>query len=168
MTMSIHIKLDQKQIKALTKKLDGKVKQAQSKIGTNIAAARSMAIEEVKTKIDEDSAEYAGMHPESLERPSDHISFKRFQQPSGSNPFWIVEVAPKDMVGMFMMDGTQEHDIPVEGNSSTPMPMRYPLEGTVAISTAVDHPGIQNPISKAVEQHLQMALRRHIAEIGML
>jgi len=168
MSMSINVKLDQKQIKALTKKLDSKVKQAQAKISTNIATARTLAIEEVKTKIDEDSAEYAGMHPESLERPSDHIAFKRFQQPSGSNPLWIVEVAPRDMVGMFIMHGTVEHDIPVEGNSTTPMPMRYPLEGTVAISTAVDHPGIQDPIAKGVEQHLHLALRRNIAAIRML
>lgn len=155
--MSISINLQIKDIEKLNKSMESHIKKVDKKINNAIVAARNATIEDAKLYVDTISSKYAGMHEESLERPSDHIKFERFQNPLANQRSYTISVSGVGVIGESLLGGAQHHDLPVSGMQpmGKMMPMRYPEQATIKWTPIViDHPGIENPIGERLEQHI--------------
>ena len=87
------------------------IKNQQKSVNIGLTMARDEAIEEIKLDIENLFSEYAGRHPDAENHGAEHFVFKKPTLMMGNTAIFGIGVEPADIVGLFLMSGTDEHDI---------------------------------------------------------
>lgn len=116
------------------------VKSQQKSVNLALTNAREDSLQDIKMEVEALFGEYSGRHPEAENHGVEHFSFSKPTSMMGSTAIYGIGVEPTDEVGLFLMSGTDEHDI--EGRDGGWLAYET-TDGDWFYGPSVHHPGTE-------------------------